>query len=39
VIARMTTKRGCKDQSLAATRQAGRSLVWSRPREASRSHR
>jgi hypothetical protein len=39
VIGRITTKRGCKDQSLAATRQAGRSLPWLRPTEAARSHR
>src|SRR5271166_5308153 len=39
VIGRMTTKRGRDDQSPAARRQAGRSLPWSRPAEASRSHR
>src|SRR5439155_16289625 len=39
VIGKITTKRGCKDQSLAATRQTGRSLPWSRPIAASRGHR
>ena len=39
VIGRMTTKRGEAVESIAATRQAGRSFPWSRPAAASRVQR